>query len=193
MYTNLNFLEAFEELSNIQDENALQEDKEARFKRRLNKATKNLDNITAGWITAILDCEWDLGREQIRDDGGWHSLDPNNPNYLALPYGAAEDPDIEIFDNRWRDKNASGTLDYNEVRDRVESNIKKNPKNIKDIDLTIRQRIKNDSELYAIFFDVSPEVLNMDRKEAEQVLKSEHGVSSLSVLKLVREILHCCS
>jgi hypothetical protein len=198
MYKNLNFLEAFEELSNIQDEDALQEDKEARIQKRtakrINKATKNLDAKTTEWITAILNCEWDLGSEQVRSDGGWHSLDPNNPNHLPLPYDAAEDPNIEYSGDgkRWRDKNSDGTLDYNELRDRVKSNITKNPKNIRDLDLTVHEKLRKDQGLYDTFFDVSPEVLSMDKKEAEHVLQSEYGVSRSSVLKLIHEILLCC-
>ena len=196
MYKNLNFLEAFEELSNIQDENALQEDREQkRWDRRLNKATKNLDSKTTEWITAILNCEWDLGSEKVRSDGGFHSLDPNNPNYLPLPYGAAEDSNIEFSDDgkRWRDKNSDGTLDYNELRDRVKSNITKNPKNIRDLDLAVHEKLRKDQGLYDTFFDVSPDVLSiMDKKEVEHVLKSEYGVSRFSVLELIHEILLCC-
>ena len=194
MYKNLNFLEAFEELSNIQDENELQEDKAGRernrWNKRISKATKNLDTATTEWITAILDCEWDLGSETTPVK--WYSLNPNNPNYLPLPYGAADDPNIVIYDDRWKDENSGGTLDFNEKRDRVKFNITKNPKNIKDLDLKIHDKLKNDQALFDIFLDVSPDVLSLDKKEAEQVLQNEYKVSRSSVLKLIREILLCC-
>jgi hypothetical protein len=192
MYKNLNFLEAFEELSNIQDENALQEDREQkRWDRRLNKATKDLDSKTTEWITAILNCEWDLGSETTPVE--WHSTNPNSPNFLPLPHGAAEDPNIVIYGDRWKDENSGGTLDFNEKRDRVKSNITKNPKNIRDLDLTVHEKLRKNQELYDTFFDVSPNVLSiMDKKEAERVLQSEYGVSRSSVLKLIHEILLCC-
>lgn len=212
--TNLNFFEAFEELSRIQEEQEQEQEPilEARWDRQvarqlgkeekqaekdskkiLKHANKTFDERTAAWVPAIMDCKWDLG--YYNEPAEWYSMYPKSPDYRLPPDGARSNPDITVDDinHRWK-YNDETHVSINDLQVQAKQKLASKPKQYQDLDIQIHNLVRTEPKFEDVYWEIKDpeEILNLSEQEAAKVVFEKYRIQGYVLKNFIKEVIKLC-